>query len=178
MRGGTHLDTIAKNEFRSIYDRNADTVYRTAYLHMKNKSDAEDAVQTVFMKYYVLNPEFANRNHEKAWFILTTRNHCRDLLRNWWNTGRSSFGNEEAYELFGSLPDGQVTAALLKLPDKYRELIYLYYYEEYSSKEIAEMTGLNESTLRTRLMRARNKLKKLIETEEKRYAGKKIFQRG
>ena len=147
-----------------IYRRNIDTVYATAFLHLKNKSDAEDAAQTVFMKYLAASPDFTDENHEKAWFILTTRNHCRNMLKHWWNRLKTDTENEEScVSAFAGEKDGDLTEMLMTLPEKYRELIYFYYYEEYSVKEISHITGKNESTIRTQLARAREKLKKKLE---------------
>lgn len=170
------MDVREKERFYELYKRNIDAVYQISFLHLKNKNDAEDAVQTVFMKYLTLMPEFQNRNHEKSWFILTARNHCRDILKHWWNSRRSSDEYEKSYIAFEDKPDGDITAALLKIPEKYRELIYLYYYEEYSVKEISGMINKNESTIRTQLARAREKLRKIIDLEGKEDERDKIFQ--
>lgn len=155
-------------EFKEIYRRNIDSVYQTAFIHMKNRSDAEDAVQTVFMKYITLKPVFKNPVHEKAWFIVAVRNHCRDMLRSWWLSGRTESDSEKTEEFFRDREDGYITEAVLRLPKKYRELIHLYYYEEYSNSEIARMLGINESTVRSRMMRARDRLKRIIEKEKQK----------
>lgn len=162
--------------FQEIYMRNADRVYQISFLHLKNKADAEDAVQTVFLKYCSLKPEFRNPDHEKAWFILTTRNHCRDIMKNWWNRNRTEEEPERVCEVFSDKPYGYISDAVLKLKDRYRDLIYLYYYEEYTSAEIAAVLEKNESTVRTQLCRAREQLRKIIEKEEKQDEGRKIFQ--
>jgi len=161
-----------QREFDEIYGRNIDTVYAVALLHLKNKSDAEDAAQSVFMKYLTAEPEFNDRNHEKAWFITTVRNHCRNITSHWWNRGRvEEERNEECFSVFADEPDGNLTEALMKIPEKYREIIFLFYYEEYSVKEISALTGRNESTVRTGLQRGRERLKKIIE-KEGMYSGK------
>ncbi len=170
------MENIINDEFFELYKRNIDTVYQIALLHLKNKSDAEDATQTVFMKYLVSKPEFNDLNHERSWFILTSRNHCRDLLRNWWTSRRTDSKNEEVYQMFENEPDGDVTAALMKLPDKYKELIYLYYYQEYSIKEISDIISRNESTIRTQLGRAREKLRNYFQLEGIKNEKHKIIQ--
>ncbi len=152
--------------FDEVYKRNIDTVYTVSFLHLKNRSDAEDAAQTVFMKYLTSCPVFENPEHEKSWFVLTARNYCRNLLKHWWNRRRAdSDCGEAAVPSFACESDGDMTEALMKLPEKYRELIYLYYYEEYSVREISEITGKKESTLRTQIQRARERLKKQLEKE-------------
>ncbi len=169
------MESIINSEFYEIYSRNIDTVYQIALLHMKNKSDAEDATQTVFMKLYVQKPKFNDLGHEKSWFIITTRNHCRDLLRNWWTSRRTDSKKEEIYQIFEDEKDGYITTALMKLPDKYRELVYLYYYQEYSIKEISAIICRNESTIRTQLARAREKLRKNLESEGIKNEKLKVF---
>lgn len=168
------MDIQAKEELYAVYCRNVDMVYRIAFLHLKNRSDAEDVVQNVFMKFLALKPEFANSDHEKSWFVLTARNHSRDMLKHWWNARRSADEPEICAE-FEEKADGEITAALLKIPDKYRELIYLYYYEEYSVREIAAMIHRNESTVTTQLARGREKLRKILEAEGKQNERKNII---
>ncbi|WP_054873670.1 RNA polymerase sigma factor [Oxobacter pfennigii] len=68
-------------ELSELYERNMDMVYRICYMHLKNHADTEDAVQTVFLKYIRSIVTFRDREHEKAWFIVTARNCCRDILR-------------------------------------------------------------------------------------------------
>lgn len=165
-----------RDEFREIYYRNSDSVYKIAFLHLRNKSDAEDAVQSVFLKYCMLKPEFQNNEHEKAWFIVTARNHCRDILRSWWNRERTEGFPELTCEFLSDNPYGDILEAVMKLKDKYRDLIYLFYYEGYSTVEIAKMLEKNESTVRTQMNRAREQLKKIIRQEENSNAGRKIFQ--
>lgn len=156
-------------EFAFTYNRNADMIYRIAYMHFNNKSEAEDAVQTVFMKYLKKRPEFNEPEHEKAWFIKTTRNYCRDVLRCWWNSRKSDQDiPEQSYIAFGSEEENmKITEAMNKLPVKYKEILYLYYYEEYSIKEISRILVRNESTIRTQLCKGREKIKKYLISEVK-----------
>lgn len=163
-------------EFYELYSRNVETVYQVAYLHLKNKSDAEDAVQNIFMKYLTCRPVFENRKHEAAWFVVASRNYCRDILRSWWKKKRTDEETEMMYEPFDMDTYGEVTEILMNLPDKYREVLYLYYYLEYSLKEIAEIMKKNENTVRTQLCRAREKMKKYLEKEETDYEQKRACE--
>lgn len=157
------------SEFREIYNRNISTVYKIAYMHLKNKNDAEDVAQTVFLKFINTRPVFREREHEKAWFIVTARNQSRDILKHWWNRGRTESENiaQQSYRSFDNSGEGWISETLLKLPASYREVLYLYYYEEYSVKEISEILKKSETSVRTNLCRAREKVKKILEKEDK-----------
>ncbi|MFS0859165.1 RNA polymerase sigma factor [Paenibacillus taichungensis] len=146
--------------FDDIYKRNVDTVYRLCYVYLKNIADAEDAVQSIFLKLLDSNISFSNRNHEKAWFILTTKNHCKDILKSWWKVRKvdveslPDLPSKVGYEL-----SGNVLEKLLELPAKYKIVLFLYYFEGYSVKEISSLLGDKESTIQTRLSTGRKRLK-------------------
>lgn len=141
-------------------DRYADMVFRIALLYLKNKADAQDATQEVFLKLLRKNTGFEKEEHQKAWLITVTVNYCKDQLK-------SAF-RRKAVPLLESVPDvsciqeqdkREVAAAVFALPLKYRNVIYLYYYEGYSTAELAKMLGSKEATVRTRLKRGRELLK-------------------
>lgn len=152
------------------------TLYKIAFLQMKNAEDAEDVVQEVFFRYMKSDVVFESREHERAWFIKVTLNCCRKLWRSAWFKHRAAFRT-------GEEPDGtdlkeeteenylkdernrELLRAIWELPDKYREVIHLFYYEELSVKEIAKITGKAESTITSRLTRGRNILKKKLQEE-------------
>lgn len=150
-------------ELQALFERQHRRVYRLALLYFKNIPDAEDAVQSVFLKYAEKSPSFESEAHESAWFITVTRNYCKDTFKSFWrrsvSLGELPEGPEPAMEETG------VTQCLLRLPDKYRELLYLYYYEGYSAKELSQLLSRKESTVHTQLADARKKLKRLLEKE-------------
>ena len=148
-------------EFIKIYNRHVDTVYRICYSFMKNPSDTEDMVQETFLKLLSSGKQFESENHEKAWLIVTASNACRDVLKHWWrkNTALSDCGDmaqDTPFEVDGIL------SAILELPADYKTAVYLYYYEGYSTPEIAEMLHCPQSTVRVRLARARKRLEKEV----------------
>ena len=150
-------------DITAIYDRQVETVYRVCFSMTGNRYDAEDAVQTVFVKLmgWSQTGEFNDYAHEKAWLITTARNVCRDLHRQWWRrkvSGLETLGEAEACQ-DDSCASHEVWEKLMSLEPKYRTLLYLYYYEEYKIHEISAMLGLNENTVKTRLRAARKKLK-------------------
>lgn len=147
-------------ELAELYQRHVEVVYRLCYIYLKNPVDAEDAVQSVFLKLLKVPVIFQDAEHEKAWLTVTTRNHCKDLLKSWWKVRRvdlatlpeiPAWNNDELSE--------KVLAKLLALPEKYKTVLYLYYFEEYAIKGIAELLECKESTIQTRLARGRKRLK-------------------
>jgi RNA polymerase sigma-70 factor (ECF subfamily) len=156
-----------KMNLQEIYPRQHQRVYRMAMLYLKNIQDAEDVVQTVFLKWIQREVDFQSEEHENAWFITVTRNCCRDLLRTFWRR-KVDLGEIPEREFYEK-EEGEVLLEILKLPPKYREVIYFYYYEEYSIREIAVLLHRKESTIQTQLSTARKKLKLQLEREETNY---------
>ena len=140
-----------------IYNRHVDMVYKICFILLKNTTDTEDAVQSIFTKIIEKNINFESIEHEKAWLIVSSKNHCKNLLRHWWkkiipfdnNLHDSSVSDNVSY----------ILESVLHLPDKYKLPIYLYYYEGYSTDDIAKILSLNPSTLRSRLKKGRELLK-------------------
>ena len=131
----------------------ADTVRRLCMIHLKNHADTEDIFQTVFLKYLLSTKEFESPEHEKAWFIRVTVNACRDLLKSFFRSWTVSM--EEVLDQ-PSLPqeDHEVLEAVLSLPARYKDAVYLHYYEGYTAPEIAKILGKNANTIYTLLNRA------------------------
>lgn len=140
-------------------DRYGDTVLRICYVYMKQKEDAEDIFQNVFCRYLTAEKEFESEEHEKAWLIRVTVNLCKDTLTSFFR--RQVVSLEELEQDFAA-PEEEgkaVRAAVLKLPEKYRVPVYLFYFEGYSAGEIAGMLGKKENTIYTQLARGREQLK-------------------
>lgn len=135
----------------------ADMVLRLCLVHLKNKADAEDAFQEVFIKFFEKSPQFYDENHEKAWLIRCVTNHCKNKLRSYWSRKRVDI--EEIVIPIKDKEEQQIIRYVMDLPLKYRNVIYLYYYEGYSTKEIAEILKSKDGTIRTRLDRGRDLLK-------------------
>ena len=140
-------------------ERYADTVKRLCMVHLKNTADTEDIFQTVFLKYALSSAEFESREHEKAWFIRVTINACKDLLKSFFRSRTVSL--EELPAEMGE-DKRYVLEAVLSLPDKYREVVYLHYYEDYSAPEIGRIRGRNVNTVYTLLNRARQQLREKL----------------
>lgn len=137
-------------------------VYRIAYYQTQSKSDAEDIFQEVFLDYLKSAPEFENEEHRKAWLIRVTVNRCKKLWRTPWR--RKTVLVDEP-ELCQSPAEAAVWEQVALLPQNYRAVLYLYYYEGYSTEEIAGILHLNPPNVRARLTRARKLLKEHLEGE-------------
>lgn len=146
-----------------IIKRNSDMVYRLAFSQMKNKDDADDVYQDVFLRYLKANPCFENAEHEKAWFIRVTLNCSKTNLKSFWKTKVA-----ELDESFEAEPVNceDLAFALNKLSKKHRAVIHLFYYEDMSTVEIADALRLKEGNVRMMLTRARRELKKILEGED------------
>jgi len=162
--GGILLDEILFNDdyIHQLIDKYSDMLMRITYLHMKNKSDAEDIVQDVFVKLIEKPISFENSEHEKAWLIRVTVNLCKDRLKAAWFKKRVKID----VNCYSSNPkNSNVLSAILELPVKYRSIILLFYFEDYSIKEIAKILGIKEGSVGSQLHRARKMLEKKLKED-------------
>ena len=156
----------SEQEVNRAIERYADTVRRIYMLHLKNRADTEDIFQTVFLKYLLHTAPFADDEHEKAWLIRVTINACRDLLRSFFRSRTVPLDAvaEQAAEL---PPDHrEVLDAVLSLPQKYKDVVYLHYYEGYAAPEIGRILGKNVNTVYTLLNRAKQQLREKLGGED------------
>lgn len=153
-------------EANRAIDRYADLVRRVCMIHLKNHADTEDIFQTVFLKYVTGTTEFESEEHEKAWFIRVTINACKDLLRSFFRSRTVSL--DDLLEQPDQVPENhrEVLEAVLALPDKYRDVVYLHYYEGYTAPEIGTILHKNPNTVYTLLTRARDELRKMLGGED------------
>ena len=154
-----------EEEVNRAIERHADTIRRLCMIHLKNHADTEDIFQTVFLKYVLSSVVFENEEHEKAWFIRVTINACKDLLKSFFHSHTVSL--EQMIERPAELPpdNREVIEAVLSLPPKYRDVIYLHFYEEYTAPQIGRILGKNVNTIYTLLTRSKKLLKNMLEEE-------------
>ena len=145
--------------FAGYVDQYADTVYRVAYHSLGNRADAEDVMQTVLLRLYEQRKPFESEAHVKHWLIRVTINESRKLLRSFWRRNRVGLEEWQEPAVFDRPEQGELYEAVMALPEKYRLTVYLYYYESYMAKEIAQALHTNPSTVQTWLMRARARLR-------------------
>lgn len=141
-----------------LFTRHKDDVYRLALSYTRSAQEAEDVCQTAFLK--LMEQSDVTPGKEKAWLMQTTANECRNLLRSsWW---KKTIQLDETIPA----PDGMydhVYHSVMSLQPKYRVVLYLHYYEQYSTREIAQLLHISQSAVTTRLDRARKQLKPLLE---------------
>ena len=145
-------------EITEIYNRQVDTVYRICFSFMKNTADTEDMVQETFLRLLSSGVGFVSEEHEKAWLIVTASNLCKDTLKKWWR--KTEDIDDPSLNL--KSPPFEIDAvldAIVKLPSDQKCDVYMYYYEGYSTAEIAGYLHCPQATVRRRLSRARKTLK-------------------
>lgn len=161
---------MTDTEFNLYVDKYIKMVYRIAFHYFGRNEDAEDVTQEVFMKLYSSDLARVNDDEIKAWLIRVTSNTCHSLFRNPFIKRRTELDEHEWEQIPDNSSSEQdfiihkvVMDAVISLPQKYRILVYLYYYEDYSCCQISEILQIKETTVQTRLSRARNKLKDILE---------------
>lgn len=146
-------------DIERIVETYSDVLLRLAVHHVSDFSQAEDIVQEVFMKLVRYPRFFKDEEHERAWLFKVTINCCHDYQRNWWQSKRNKMPENAAMNKEYEYP---LLEEVKKLPEKQRNAIYLYYYEEYSAKEIAKICSVKENTVFSWLNRGREALKKQL----------------
>ena len=149
---------IDKAETERLVNTYSDLILRLSYTYLKSTHDAEDICQNVFLKLLTSGQTFDSPAHEKAWIIRTAANACKDVLRS--AHRRRTVGLEAAAAAAAPpAPDSTVLDAVMALPEKYREAVYLHYYEGYSVREIASLLGRSEAAVTAHLSRGRKSLR-------------------
>jgi RNA polymerase sigma-70 factor (ECF subfamily) len=143
----------------AIYRRQVKTIYRVCYGFMKNKTDAEDCVADTFCKLFSSEKTFESEIHEKSFLIRIASNICKNKLKHW---SRTTLDIDEQTDLETEDKVDDTLKIVLELPEKYKNVIYLYYYEEYNTEEIAKILKKNASTVRSYLSEARSLLKEKL----------------
>ncbi len=156
---------IFETYFKTYYS----LIYRIAFMQLKGHADAEDAAQEVFLRLLKYQPVFENEEHERAWAIRATVNICKDIVKSKWHTTTVSLEKiPEQEKSYFTLPyslEDETIWSIMELPEKYRNSLYFFYYEDYSIKEIAQILEIPENTVKTNLRRGREALKEKLEAK-------------
>lgn len=152
----------SEHEINRVVDTYSDMIKRICFCHLKNQMDTEDVFQNVFLKYLLYDGDFEDEEHEKAWLIRVTMNACKDHLKSLFRhqTVPLEYLMEEAVHIEPEYHE--ILEAVLSLPLKYRNPVYLHYYEGYTAVEIAKILGSKENTVYSLLSRGRAMLKKKL----------------
>lgn len=152
----------SEQEVNRAVETYSNMIRRLCMIHLKNHADTEDIFQTVFLKYVLCSVSFEDEAHEKAWFIRVTINACKDLLKSFFRSHVTSL--DEVLEQPAEIPPDhrEVLEAVLSLPRKYRDVVYLHYYEDYTAPEISKILGKNVNTIYTLLNRSRQALREKL----------------
>ncbi|ADZ85737.1 sigma-70 family RNA polymerase sigma factor [Cellulosilyticum sp. ST5] len=162
---------MTEYELEQMMNQYGDYIARTCYIYLKDWALAEDAVQEVFIKAYRYISEFRKESSEKTWLTSIAINICKNYVRTSWfrkvqiGIEKIETRNTLEDELINQINQSELLKQVMDLPIKYREVILLYYYQDFKINEIAEILGISESSIKMRLNRARKKLKDDFEEE-------------
>lgn len=157
------IDHCTPMELEAVMKRYGTEVYRLAYSRLRSVMDAEDVYQEVFLRYFRKRPRFDSEEHRKAWLLRVTINRAKSHATSAWMRNTVSLEGQIAFQ---EPEERKLDGALGKLKADDRTLLHLYYYQELSAREIAELLGRKESTVRTQLTRARQRLGTVLKGED------------
>lgn len=150
------------DRFESFYERNYKLVYRLCFTYMKNRAEAEDCTEDVFVKVLTGGFTFNDEAHEKKWLTVTAINLCKDRLKHWWRKQITPIDEAPDITDENAVAIDETLEVVKKLPPKYKDVVYLHYYMEYKTDEIAVMLKKPPSTVRNHLREARELLRRQI----------------
>ena len=141
------------------------SLFAAAFNVCKNAQDAEDVVQDTFVQYYTTKKEFESEQHIRAWLMRVAVNKAKNVNRTFWRRNKISIEDYMETLVFETPAAETLIETVMKLPEKYRIVIHLYYYEEYAVREIAQILKLSESNVKIRLSRGRAMLKETLKED-------------
>ena len=144
------------------FQKYGDRVFSAAFSICRNREDADDVVQDTFLRYHIKNLQYMDENHLKAWLLRVAINRAKDITAAFWRRNRVSWEAYMEEREFTQPEDRSLFRAVMALPEKYRLVLHLYYYEECSIREIASLLHTGEGTIKSRLSRGRTLLKTML----------------
>lgn len=182
MEGGTDVDELTAEVFEiedkealidEIMNKYGQEILQLVYSYVNNKEVAEDLTQDIFVKCYKSLHTYKGKSKLRTWLWRIAINHCKDYIKSWYNKKVIVAENESTYTgvqkesveqtVIQNEEDRRLASVVMNLPIKYREVIYLFYFEELPIKDIAMVIEVKENTVKTRLKRAKELLKKGLE---------------
>lgn len=144
------------------YEKYADRIFAAAFSVCRNQADAEDVVQDTFFRYYSHVQDFESEDHIRAWLLRVAINRAKDISTSFWRKNKVAWEDYMNELVFEEPSDNRLFEAVMHLPDRYRIAIHLFYYEEYSVADIAQILRCREGTVKSRLNRGRKLLKNML----------------
>ena len=151
---------INMNSLEPVYEKYKDNIFAIGFNYFKNSIEADDVVQETFLKLARSGKDFENEEHLRNWLIRVAVNECKRVSLSSWVRKKVSLEEYTGQIDFETQEESRVFTAVMSLPKKYRQVIHLYYYEDYCTAEIADILGISRTAVTTRLLRGREKLKK------------------
>lgn len=148
-----------------LVEKYRNNLYAAAFNVCRNTADAEDIAQDVFLQYHFSSQEFESEQHLRAWLLRAAINKAKNVTRSFRNRNRADIEDYMDAPVFETPESHDLFETVMKLPEMYRIVVHLFYYEGYTIREIAEILGQNEGTVKVRLSRARRMLKNLLKEE-------------
>ena len=155
-------EAVMKIDTEQVIATYKDRIFAIGLTMLKNPDDAEDVVQETFLRYHTYKKDFESKEHIESWLYKVAINKAKDIQRKFWRRKQVSMEDYMATIPFDRSQDEELFQAVMALPSKYSIVIHLYYYEDYSIREIAQQLKLNEGNVKVRLSRARQLLKKQL----------------
>ncbi len=154
-----------KKTVEELAERYRDNLFAAAFNVCKNAADADDIVQETFLQYYVAKKEFESEQHIRAWLLRVAINKAKNVTRSFWRQNKVPLEEYMETLAFETPQEETLFETVMQLPEKYRIVIHLYYYEDYLVSEIAEVLKLTQSNVKIRLSRGRKLLKQALKED-------------
>ena len=149
----------------TLIEKYKDNLFAIAFHICKNQADADDVVQDTFIQYHTTDRQFDSEQHIKAWLIRVAINKSKNLMTTFWRRHSENLDDYIENLPFETKESENIFEQVMRLKEKYRIVIHLFYYEEYSIREISEILNVSESNVKVRLTRGRKMLKQLLKEE-------------
>lgn len=152
-------------ETEILMEKYKDHLFAVAFNICKNAADADDVVQDTFIQYHITDKQFENEQHIRAWLIRVAINKAKNINMSFWRLSKIPLEDYMETLTFETPEAENLFEEVMKLPEKYRIVIHLFYYEDYSIREIAQIINVTESNVKVRLTRGRRLLKQVLKEE-------------
>lgn len=153
---------ITNTNIEEYFHKYKDHIFAIGFNYFKNPSDADDVVQETFFKLLRCGKDFESEEHVRNWLITVAVNECKRVTLSTWFKRKVNIDDYAKTLIFEEPEESMLFEAVMQLPKKYRQVMHLYYYEDYSVREISKLLGASETAVSTQLLRGRQKIKKIL----------------